>query len=63
MPVVDIEKNIIEIQNKIEQLTQEIYRFQGMLHTFEQFKKSGLKVVVLPTQPEEALESIQENPE
>lgn len=63
MPAVDIERNITEIRGKIDQLTQEIYRFQGMLQTFEEFKKAGLKVIDIPTQSNEELESIQENPE
>ena len=63
MPAVDIERNISEIRGKIDQLTQEICRFQGMLQTFEEFKKAGLKVIDLPTQSNEELESIQENPE
>jgi|TARA_B110000211_G_scaffold70016_1_gene80973 hypothetical protein len=63
MPAVDIERNITEIRGKIDQLTQEIYRFQGMLQTFEEFKKAGLKVIDIPDQVNEELDSIQENPE
>ena len=63
MPAVDIERNITEIRGKIDQLTQEIYRFQGMLQTFEEFKKVGLKVIDIPDQVNEELDSIQENPE
>jgi hypothetical protein len=63
MPAVDIEKNITEIRGKIDMLTQEIYRFQGMLQTFEEFKKVGLKVIDIPDQVNEELESIQEKPE
>jgi hypothetical protein len=43
-------------------MTQEILRLQGMLATFEGFKKGGLKTIDLPNQEEE-LESIQEKPE
>lgn len=59
MPVVDIEENI-------KQLTQEVFRLQGVLQTFEGFKKAGLKTIDLPndpTQEVEELESIQEKPE
>ena len=63
MPGVDIERNITEIRGKIDQLTQEIYRFQGMLQTFEELKKVGLKVIDIPDQVNEELESIQEKPE
>ena len=59
MPVVDIEENI-------KQLTQEVFRLQGVLQTFEGFKKGGLKTIDLPndpTQEVEELESIQEKPE
>lgn len=66
MPVVDIEENIKKIRMNIEQLTQEVFRLQGMLQTFEGFKKGGLKTIDLPndpTQEVEELESIQEKPE
>ena len=66
MPVVDIEENIKKIRMNIEKLTQEVFRLQGMLQTFEGFKKGGLKTIDLPndpTQEVEELESIQEKPE
>jgi len=66
MPVVDIEENIKKLRMNIEQLTQEVFRLQGMLQTFEGFKKGGLKTIDLPndpTQEVEELESIQEKPE
>jgi hypothetical protein len=66
MPVVDIEENIKKLRVNIEQLTQEVFRLQGMLQTFEGFKKGGLKTIDLPndpTQEVEELESIQEKPE
>ena len=50
----------------IEELTQEVFRLQGVLSTFEGFKKAGLNDIQLPeNQKEEAeqLESIQEKPE
>jgi hypothetical protein len=66
MPVVDIEENIKKIRMNLEQLTQEVFRLQGMLQTFEGFKKGGLKTIDLPNDPNqevEELESIQEKPE
>ena len=66
MPVVDVEENIKKLRMNIEQLTQEVFRLQGMLHTFEGFKKGGLKTIDLPNDPNQAveeLESIQEKPE
>ena len=66
MPVVDIEDNIKKLRMNIEQLTQEVFRLQGMLNTFEGFKKGGLKTIELPndtTQEVDELESIQEKPE
>ena len=66
MPVVDIEENIKKIRINLEQLTQEVFRLQGMLQTFEGFKKGGLKTIDLPNDPNqevEELESIQEKPE
>ena len=66
MPVVDIEDNIKKLRMNIEKLTQEVFRLQGMLNTFEGFKKGGLKTIELPndpTQEVDELESIQEKPE
>lgn len=66
MPVVDVEENIKQTRIQIERLTQEVFRLQGMLQTFEGFKKGGLKTIELPndpTQEVEELESIQEKPE
>ena len=66
MPVVDIEENIKNLRMNIEKLTQEVFRLQGILQTFEGFKKGGLKTIDLPndpTQEVEELESIQEKPE
>ena len=69
MPVVDVEENIKKLVVKIEQMSQEVFRLQGMLQTFEGFKKGGLKTIDLPNDPnqsqesEEQLESIQEKPE
>jgi len=66
MPIVDVEVNIKQTRMRIEQLTQEVFRLQGMLQTFEGFKKCGLKTIDLPNDPAqeiEELESIQEKPE
>lgn len=66
MPVVDVEENIKQTRIQIERFTQEVFRLQGMLQTFEGFKKGGLKTIELPndpTQEVEELESIQEKPE
>ena len=38
MPVVDVDENIKKLRMNIEQLTQEVFRLQGMLQTFEGFK-------------------------
>ena len=51
MPIVDIEENIKQMHTKIEQMTQEIFRMQGMLAAFEGFKKGGLKTIDLPNDP------------
>ena len=70
MPVVDVEENIKKLQMNIEQMTQEVFRLQGMLQTFQGFKKGGLTQIDLPNDPDqsvadpiEELESIQEDSE
>ena len=67
MPTVNVEDNIKKLQVGIEQMTQEIFRMQGMLQTFEGFKKGGLETIDLPNDPNqepvEELESVQEKPE
>ena len=67
MPTVDVEENINKLRENIEKMTQEVFRLQGMLATFEGFKKGGLKHIEMPNQPTEApteeLESTQEKPE
>ena len=70
MPVVNVEENIKKLRMNIEQLTQEVFRLQGMLQTFEGFKKGGIENIDLPNDPNqpaeapaEELESIQEKPE
>jgi hypothetical protein len=39
MPVVDVEENIKKIQMNIENLTQEVFRLQGMLSTFQGLRR------------------------
>ena len=67
MPVVDIDENINKIRMNIDKLTQEVFKLQGMLQTFEGFKQGGLKTIDLPNypnqEPVEELESVQEKPE
>ena len=70
MPTVDVEENIKKLQMNIENMTQEVFRLQGMLQTFQGFKKGGLKQIEMPNdpnqpveEPTEELESIQEKPE
>ena len=63
MPTVDVEENIKKLRMNIEQLTQEVFRFQGMLQTFESFKKGGLTTIDLPQDPTEQEESTQEKSE
>jgi hypothetical protein len=67
MPLIDVEENINQLQVKIEQMTHDIFRMQGVLQTFEGFKKGGLKTIDLPSDPNqspvEELESVQEKPE
>ena len=63
MPTVNVEENITQLRSNIEKMTQEVFRLQGMLQTFEGFKKGGLKIIDLPQSPVEELESVQEKPE
>ena len=67
MPTLDVEENINKLRVNIEQMTQEVFRLQGMLQTFEGFKKGGLTTIDLPQDPNqpitEELESVQEKPE
>jgi hypothetical protein len=70
MPTVNVEENITQLRSTIENMTQEVFRLQGMLSTFEGFKKGGLETIDLPNDPNqpveepvEELESVQEKPE
>ena len=71
MPVVNIEENIKKITQTIEQMTQEIFRLQGMLQTFRDLKRGGLETLDLPRDPSQVSdepekdeeESTQEKPE
>tara|TARA_Y100000741_G_scaffold205715_1_gene156480 strand:- start:7324 stop:7542 length:219 start_codon:yes stop_codon:yes gene_type:complete len=64
MPVVNIDENIKKIAQTIEQMTQEIFRLQGMLQTFRDLKKGGLETIDLPKDPsqvkDEELEKVEE---
>ena len=51
MPTVDVEQNIMQLRDTIEKMTQELFRLQGSLRVFMDFKNSGLKVVELPHEP------------
>ena len=68
MPVINIEENIKQLRQNLEKMTQEMFRMQGVLQTFEGFAKGGLTEIDLPNDPnqppvEEELESVQEKPE
>ena len=51
MPSVNIEENIQQLREKIEKSTQDLFRMQGMLDTFQGFKQGGLKTINLPNDP------------
>jgi hypothetical protein len=59
MPTVNVEQNIMKLREAIEQTTQEVFRLQGALRIFMDFKKSGLEVVDLPHEPREEEEEPQ----
>jgi hypothetical protein len=71
MPVVNIDENIKKITENIEQMTQEVFRLQGMLQTFRDLKRGGLETLDLPRDPSQSTdepekieeESTQEKPE
>jgi len=68
MPVINIEENIKKIIQDLDKMTQEMFRMQGVLQTFEGFKKGGLETIDLPTDPNQSstikeLKSTQEKPE
>ena len=67
MPTVNVEENIKQISSSIEKMTQEIFRLQGMLSTFEGFRHGGLVNIDLPNDPTgqsiQDLDSVQEKPE
>jgi len=50
MPIIDVEENIKHLYIEIEKITQELFRLQGVLQTFEGFKKAGLKIIDIPNQ-------------
>ena len=61
MPTVDVEENIKKLQMNIENMTQEVFRLQGMLQTFQGFKKGGLKQIEMPNDPNQPTETPVEN--
>jgi hypothetical protein len=63
MPVVHIEENIQQLRDKMQEMSEELLRLQGVLRTFVGFKTAGLTRIDLPQSPNEELESIQEKPE
>jgi hypothetical protein len=71
MPVLNIEDNIKQMQDKIISLNQEIFRLQGALQIMLDFRKGGLTIIDIPKDPNqnEDVEPVpvdintQENPE
>ena len=75
MPLLDVDENIKQCEMKLEQMTQELFRLQGVLQTFKGFQSAGLSTIELPKDPNnpdrgpesqnstEDLESVQEKPE
>jgi hypothetical protein len=61
MPIVDVEENIKQLRMNIEKMTQEVFRLQGMLQTFEGFKKGGLRQIEMPNDPNKPMETPVEN--
>ena len=60
MPTLDIDENIKRLEATIEQMTQEVFRLQGMLQTFSNLKKGGVNTIELPVDPTRGLEKIEE---
>ena len=60
MPTLDIDENIKRLEATIEQMTQEVFRLQGMLQTFSNLKKGGVNTIELPVDPTKGLEKIEE---
>jgi len=60
MPIIDIEENMNKIREKIEVATQEVFRLQGMLVTFDGLKKGGLTTLDLPNDPNQSTETVEE---
>ena len=51
MPVIDVEENINQTRTTLARLSQEMAQLQGVLKTFEGFKRGGLKTINLPKDP------------
>jgi len=60
MPTLDIDENIKRLEATIEQMTQEVFRLQGMLQTFSNQTKGGVNTIELPVDPTPGLEKIEE---
>ena len=60
MPTLDINDNIKRLEETIEQMTQEVFRLQGMLQTFSNLKKGGVNTIEFPVDPTQGLENIEE---
>jgi lipid II:glycine glycyltransferase (peptidoglycan interpeptide bridge formation enzyme) len=60
MPTLDIDENIKRLEQTIEQMTQEVFRLQGMLQTFSNLKRGGVNTIELPVDPTQELEKIEE---
>ena len=65
MTTFNIDETINRLQKTIEQMSQEVFRLQGMLKTLTDLKKAGVDNIELPDQGLEKIEedSTQENPE
>ena len=63
MPTVNVEENIKQLRSSIEKMTQEVFRLQGMLSTFEGFKKGGLETIDLPNDPNQSVKNPNDQPQ
>lgn len=63
MPTLDIDENIKQVKANIEALTQELYRLQGVLQTFVNLKKGGVKTIELPNDPTQTIDELDSIPE
>jgi|MEHZ01.5.fsa_nt_MEHZ011595794.1_1 hypothetical protein len=65
MPVVNIKKNIQQLQTQILEMRDESLRVEGVLRTYKEFEKYGLTQIDVPHDicKNEEVMSIQEKPE